>query len=183
MSCPHTECQSYANIPLFSYLHSTFGRGAILGRFIERRAGLGGDMQVHCLLNGSHSCISLEQHICKILKWLLYQSIQACLGHCVQHQFGRVVRTGWKVTTVCCKGRPPSSIAPSLSSFYNQISRPIHDSAGQQVPGIGAATSSFSSLGSSSSPNLCFSLREVNGQRLRSRVIYFSTFLGLVFVR
>ena len=49
-----------------------------------------GDMQVHCLLNGSHSCILLEQHICKILKWLLYQSIQVCLGHCVQHQFGRV---------------------------------------------------------------------------------------------
>ena len=36
---PHTQCQSYANIPLFSYLHQTFTRGAILGRFIEGRAG------------------------------------------------------------------------------------------------------------------------------------------------
>ena len=55
---PHTQCQSYANIPLFSYLHQTFTRGAILGRFIEGRAGFAstGDMQavVHCLVIRLH---------------------------------------------------------------------------------------------------------------------------------
>ena len=56
MSSEH-QCQSYANIPLFSYLHQTFTQAAILGRFIEGRAGFAsGDMQVvvHCLVIRLH---------------------------------------------------------------------------------------------------------------------------------